>query len=566
MSEEDSGIQQPTEHLFQSLDDCLNHWNMHDSFMLQKQLKRQGQGSPTKKRKTQNLVPIIFCRVKTQDNSDQATTAKGLLDTGGSGCLVTRQLVKNLKTNRHAAQTNFTTAAGNYTSNEAVRTQFTIPELHDDRIVEWKFHVADELGPYDLIIGRDLLRELQINLHFDSLEIEWDEARVPMRDSDATIETSYHVHDSQAVDEATKRIKEILDAKYEKISIKEVVAGQTHLNKECQTKLKELLTKFEDLFDGTLGRWNGPSYEIELKEGAKPYHARAYPIPKVHERTLRMEVERLCKAGVLKKVNRSEWAAPTFILPKKDGTVRFINDFRELNKRIKRKPFPIPKIQDLLLKLEGFQFATSLDLNMGYYHIELSPNSRKLCTIVLPWGKYEMQRLPMGLCNSPDIFQERMSTLFEELEYVRCYIDDPLIITTDTLDDHLEKLEEVFQRLRQAGLKVNAKKSFIARAELEYLGYWITRNGISPVPKKINAIQAMKPPTNKKELRKFIGIVNYYRDMWVRRSEVLAPLSALTSKNVKWTWGEEQQQAFETMKKIYKQTNTPDLPRLQQTV
>ena len=76
----------------------------------------------------------------------------------------------------------------------------------------------------------------------------------------------------------------------------------------------------------------------------------------------------------------------------------------------------------------------------------------------------------------------------------------------------------------------------------------------------------MKPPTNKKELRKFIGIVNYYRDMWVRRSEVLAPLSALTSKNVKWTWGEEQQQAFETMKKIYKQTNTPDLPRLQQTV
>jgi len=279
-----------------------------------------------------------------------------------------------------------------------------------------------------------------------------------------------------------------------------------------------------------------------------------------------MEVERLCKAGVLKKVNRSEWAAPTFILPKKDGTVRFINDFRELNKRIKRKPFPIPKIQDLLLKLEGFQFATSLDLNMGYYHIELSPNSRKLCTIVLPWGKYEMQRLPMGLCNSPDIFQERMSTLFEELEYVRCYIDDPLIITTDTLDDHLEKLEEVFQRLRQAGLKVNAKKSFFARAELEYLGYWITRNGISPVPKKINAIQAMKPPTNKKELRKFIGIVNYYRDMWVRRSEVLAPLSALTSKNVKWTWGEEQQQAFETMKKIYKQTNTPDLPRLQQTV
>ena len=104
-----------------------------------------------------------------------------------------------------------------------------------------------------------------------------------------------------------------------------------------------------------------------------------------------MEVERLCEIGVLKKVNRSEWAAPSFIIPKKDGTVRFINDFRELNKRIRRKPYPIPNIQDMLLNLEGFQCATSLDLNMGYYHIELSPNLKRLCTLVFPFGKFEMQ-------------------------------------------------------------------------------------------------------------------------------------------------------------------------------
>ena len=104
-----------------------------------------------------------------------------------------------------------------------------------------------------------------------------------------------------------------------------------------------------------------------------------------------MEVERLVEIGVLKKVNRLEWAAPLFIIPKKDGTVRFINDFRELNKRIKRKPFPIPNIQDMLLNLEGFQYATSLDLNMGYYHIELCPDLKKLCTLVFLFGKYEMQ-------------------------------------------------------------------------------------------------------------------------------------------------------------------------------
>ena len=221
--------------------------------------------------------------------------------------------------------------------------------------------------------------------------------------------------------------------------------------------LKALLKKYEHLFDGTLGVWNDEPYNIELKEGAKPYHSRPFPVPKIHEQTLKLKLKRLCEVGVLKKVNRSEWAAPTFLIPKKDVTVRFISDFRELNKRIKRKPYPIPKIQDLLLKLEGFMYATSLDLNMGYYHIELSPFSKRLCTIVTPFGKYEYQRLPMGLCNSPDIFQERMYELFSDLENVRAYIDDLLVTSSSTFEDHLQKLEEVFSRLSDAGLKVNAK-------------------------------------------------------------------------------------------------------------
>ena len=128
----------------------------------------------------------------------------------------------------------------------------------------------------------------------------------------------------------------------------------------------------------------------------------------------------------------------------------------------------------MLLKLEGFKYATSLDLNMGYYHIELHPDSQKLCTIVLPWGKYEYQKLPMGLCNSPDIFQEKMSELFSGFEYVRAYIDDLIIISKDSFDDHIEKVDSVLKKLTEAGLKVNATKSFFAQHELEYLGYWIT--------------------------------------------------------------------------------------------
>jgi len=100
---------------------------------------------------------------------------------------------------------------------------------------------------------------------------------------------------------------------------------------------------------------------------------------------------------------------------------------------------------------------------MGYYHIELTPASKQLCTIVFPFGKYEYQRLPMGLCNSPDIFQERMSELFSDLEYVRAYIDDLLCMTTGTWDDHLNKLDKILARMQEAGLKVNAKKSFFSK-------------------------------------------------------------------------------------------------------
>ncbi len=115
--------------------------------------------------------------------------------------------------------------------------------------------------------------------------------------------------------------------------------------------------------------------------------------------------------------------------------------------------------------------------------------------------------------------------LMEALEYVRAYIDDLLVITRGTLEDHLEKLREVLRRLREAGLKVNAAIFLYPR--VEYLGYILTREGIKPQPIKVQAILALNPPNNVKELRHFLSMVQYYRDMWAKRSDMLAPLSDL---------------------------------------
>ncbi len=146
----------------------------------------------------------------------------------------------------------------------------------------------------------------------------------------------------------------------------------------------------------------------------------------------------------------SQWALPTFIIPKKDSTVRTISDFRELKKCIVRKPYPIPKISTILQELEGFTYATALDLNMGYYTIRLDPMASEMCTIIFPWGKYSYKRLPMGFGGSADIFQAQIMDLVASLKFVQAYMDNLLIITRQTLDEHFQKMETVLTRLRDA--------------------------------------------------------------------------------------------------------------------
>ena len=228
----------------------------------------------------------------------------------------------------------------------------------------------------------------------------------------------------------------------------------------------------------------------------------------LYEETTKKEIARLCDLGVLAKCNDSEWAAPTFIQPKKTGDVRVLSDFRILNKFIKRKPYPLPKIADILQKLEGITWATALDLCMGYYHIILDKESGYLCTMIFPWGKYRYCRLPMGLNGSSDILQAIINDIMGDLPDVRAYLDDILITTAGSFEDHLKHLELVLQRLEDVGFAGNIRKSSFGVSEIDYLGYWITRSGIQPQPKKVEAILRLTPPTTKKQLRHFLGMVN----------------------------------------------------------
>ncbi len=155
----------------------------------------------------------------------------------------------------------------------------------------------------------------------------------------------------------------------------------------------------------------------------------------------------------------------------------------------------------------------------------------------------------MGLWNSPDIFQERMGDLFAGLDFARADIDDLLVLSTSNFKDHLDKPEQVLSRLQEAGLKVNASKNFFGREELEYLGYWITQEGIKPLCLKVEAINNLEPPKARKQLHASQPIARYVaKTIWDTM-----PLTALTSVNVKYNWTDVEQKAFDTMKRVMAQ-------------
>ena len=250
----------------------------------------------------------------------------------------------------------------------------------------------------------------------------------------------------------------ILDITYVNSYLKQVADNSSQMNVEDKNLLLSLLGDFEDLFGGTLGDWSTEPANLELKPYSKPFNIRYYPVPRINRENFRKELKRLLEIGVLTPVQQSQYSTPVFIVPKKEGTVRCIMYYCMLNKQLFRNPYPLPIIGDTMQQLEGFQYATSLYLNMGHYNISLSPTSQDMTTIVTEFGKFKYNRLPMGMCASGDIFRSKVDELLGDIEGVKTYIHDIIVVGKDSFENHIDHLRIIFVILHTAGLKVNATK------------------------------------------------------------------------------------------------------------
>jgi len=500
--------------------------------------------------------------VEIENKHGEKVPIRALLDTGTSATILLKEFVAKgrAKSYKNPKKTQWRTLGGTFTTNRRALVDFKFPELSTTKSVSWICHVDHKTDPktaqYDLIIGMDLMTDIGIYINTADKTVVWEGASIPLKNrgvlqDSKVVQAVYNIIQAPPLlKEAERRQTKILDADYSKVDIDEHVHQLDYLSTEEQKQLAETLKCHHDLFSGGLGTLKIKPVSIDLKPDAKPHHAKAFQIPQSLEATTKKEIARLQQIGVLRTNPHAKWAAPTFVVPKKTGDVRIVTDFRILNSRTQRKQFPMPKASDMLQKLQGFTYATAIDLSMGYYHIPIDLESQELCTTVLPWGKYSYCRLPMGLTSSPDIFQNVMQQVVGDLEYTRAYLADILIVTNGSFHDHLDKLNTVLSRLNDGGFRANVRKCNFATGDLEYLGYQLTRTGIKPQPKKVEAIQRISPPTNKKQLRHFLGMVNYYRDMWRHRSHLLAPLSSMVSKTVPFKWTQEHQNSFDEMKRV----------------
>ena len=319
------------------------------------------------------------------------------------------------------------------------------------------------------------------------------------------------------------------------------------LNSSQEERLQVLLKEYNDIFatdSKPFGRTHLAEHIIDTGD-ASPIHQGLRPTSPSDRAVVQSEVTKMLEAGAIRP-STSPWASPIVLVTKKDDTVRFCIDFRKINDVTKKDVFPLPRISDLLESMASARFFTTLDAASGYWQIPVASKDIEKTAFITSEGLFEFVVMPFGLCNAPATYQRLMNQLLGGLTW-QCsnvYIDD-IIVYSATFEDHLRHLREVLGRLRAAGMLLKRKKCLIAQSQVAYLGHVVSAVGISPDPAKVAKLKSFPAPTDKKELRSFLGLAGYYRRFVKHYARKAAPLFELLRGDVPFVWEDAQRTSFE---------------------
>ena len=322
--------------------------------------------------------------------------------------------------------------------------------------------------------------------------------------------------------------------------------------------LESLLQENQDIFacrDDELGCTDLLQHRITLssdKPIAQPYRR----IPPSQLQEVRDHLDDLLSRKIIVP-SSSPYAAPIVVVRKKSGEIRLCCDYRKLNDVTRKDAFPLPRIEECMDALGGSKYFSTLDLASGYHQMMMHPEDEEKTAFTTPFGLYHWKRLPFGLCNAPAQFSRLMQRVMNDhlFKIMVLYLDDLLVFSPD-FNSHLQRLQAIFNRLREVGIKLNPEKCSFAKSSVSFLGHILSENGVSTDPKKIEAVKNFPVPSTVKDVRAFLGLAGYYRRFVKNFAHIAKPLSELLQKTdsqarnpkLGYRWNEQCLKAFDSLK------------------